>query len=180
MYKKELEKLQYPIGKFEAPKLYTRKYLEEKIEKIEHFPKILKNEVHTLSEVQLNTPYRPEGWSIRQVIHHCADSHMNCFIRIKWALTENQPVIKYYEEALWGEGIDNRTMPIEPSLQLLTGLHFRLGYVLRGLKEEELLKTFIHPEHGKIFSIQDMIGMYAWHCEHHLAQITELKKRKKW
>jgi hypothetical protein len=180
MDKKELEKLQYPIGKFETPELYTKNYLAEKIEEIEHFPKKLENEVYNLSEAQLNTPYRHEGWSIRQVIHHCADSHMNCFIRIKWALTENQPVIKYYEEALWGEGVDNRTMPIEPSLQLLSGLHFRLSYLLRNLKEEELLKTFIHPEHGKTFSIQDMIGMYAWHCHHHLAHITELKKRKKW
>jgi DinB superfamily len=180
MNKKELEKLQYPIGKFEAPEIYTENYLKEKIEEIGNFPKILENEVYNLSDDQLNTPYRPAGWSIRQVIHHCADSHMNCFIRIKWALTENQPVIKYYEESLWGEGTDNRTMPIAPSLHLLSGLHFRLVYLLRELSEEELNKTFIHPEHGKSFSIKDMIGMYAWHCNHHLAHITELKKRKKW
>ncbi|MEM0575864.1 YfiT family bacillithiol transferase [Flavobacterium polysaccharolyticum] len=180
MNKKELERLQYPIGKFKAPNQYTKDYLKEKIEEIGLFVKKLETEVSQLNEDQLETPYRPEGWTIRQVIHHCADSHMNCFIRIKWALTENKPTIKYYEEGLWGEGFDNKTMPITPTLELLKGLHFRITYLLRNLSEEELNKNFIHPEHSKTFSIKEIIGIYAWHCNHHLAHITELKKRKKW
>lgn len=177
---KEIEKLQYPIGKFKVPDQYTKTYLNEKIEEIELFVEQIKNEVSVLNDEQLNTPYRPQGWTIRQVIHHCADSHMNCFIRIKWALTENKPTIKYYEESLWGEGFDNTTMPITPTLELLKGLHFRLGYLLRNLNEEELNKTFIHPEYDKTISIKEIICTYAWHCKHHLAHITELKKRKKW
>jgi hypothetical protein len=175
-----IEHLKYPIGTFEAPEVYSEDYLLEKIAVIENFVNDLEKEVAFLDEQQLDTPYRPDGWTIRQVIHHCADSHMNCFIRIKWALTEDQPTIKYYEEGLWGEGHDNRTMPIAPTLQLLNGLHFRLGFLLRSLNETDLNKTFIHPEHGKSFSIKEIIGTYAWHCNHHLAHITELKKRKKW
>lgn len=180
MTSRELELLKYPIGKFEAPENYIANYLAEKREEIEIFPSRLQNVVANLNEEQLDTPYRPEGWTIRQVIHHCADSHLNCFIRIKWALTENQPTIKYYEEGLWGEGFDNKTMPIAPTLLLLEGLHYRLGYLLKNLNEEELNSTFIHPEHGKTFSIKEIIGLYAWHCNHHLAHIIELKKRKKW
>ena len=175
-----IEKLQYPIGKFEAPEIYTKSYLKEKIEEIEGFAEELEFEVIHLNEEQLNTSYRPEGWTIRQVIHHCADSHINCFIRIKWALTEDKPIIKYYEEDLWGELIDNTTMPIEPTLQLLKGLHFRLAYLLKSLNENDLEKAFIHPAHGKSFSIKEIIGTYAWHGNHHLAHITELKKRKSW
>lgn len=175
-----IELLKYPIGKHEAPKNYTHEYIKEKIGEIESFPIQLSKEVEYLNDKQLDTTYREEGWTIRQVIHHCADSHMNCFIRIKWALTENTPTIKYYEEKLWGEGIDNKTMPIESSIELLKGLHFRLGYLLNKLTVIELNKTFIHPEQNKTFSIKEIIGMYAWHGNHHLAQITKLKKRNAW
>lgn len=180
MSENELELLKYPIGKFNAPESYSSNYLKEKISEIELFVEKLENETKFLNDDQLDTPYRPDGWTIRQVIHHCADSHMNCFVRIKWALTENNPTIKYYEEALWGEGHDNTTMPITPSLQLLKGLHFRLGFLLKSLNENELDKSFIHPEHSTTFSIKEIIGIYAWHCNHHLAHITQLKKRKNW
>jgi hypothetical protein len=175
-----IEKLKYPIGKFEAPSKYTRAYLIEKIREIETFSENLYKTIDGLNEEQLNTPYRPEGWTIRQVVHHCADSHMNCFIRIKWALTEKEPIIKYYHEGLWGEGIDNKTMTTEPSIQLLRGLHYRLAFLLNSLNEDELNKTFIHPEHNKTFTIKEMIGMYAWHGNHHLEQIIQLKNREKW
>lgn len=174
------EKLKYPIGQFAAPSTYSHEYLIEKIKEIAVFPENLDKTISKLTEEQLNTPYRPDGWTIRQVIHHCADSHMNCFIRIKWALTEKEPVIKYYYEDLWGEGIDNKKMPIEPTIQLLKGLHYRLVYLLSSLNEEELNKTLIHPEHNKTFTIKEIIGMYAWHCNHHLEHIIQLKKRKKW
>ena len=176
----ELDKLRYPIGKFVAPVFYSDEYLSVKMDEIASFPERLKKEVFQLTNTQLDTPYRPDGWTIRQVIHHCADSHINCFIRLKWALTEDKPIIKQYLEASWGELHDNTTMPIEPSLSLLEGLHFRLVYLMRSLSEKELKKSFIHPEHSKEFKIEEIIGTYAWHGNHHLAHITELKKRKSW
>jgi hypothetical protein len=105
---------------------------------------------------------------------------MNCYIRIKWALTENNPIIKYYHEDLWSELNDSLTMPIAPSITLLEGLHFRLAYLMKSLSKIDLEKSFIHPEHGKEFKLKEIIGMYAWHGNHHLAHITELKKRNNW
>jgi hypothetical protein len=174
------DKLRYPIGKFTAPQVYTTDYLSERIQEIAQFPALLKKEVSQLSDEQLDTPYRDGGWSIRQVVHHCADSHTNCFIRIKWALTEDNPTIKFYYEDRWGGMDDNVKMPIEPTLALLEGLHFRLAYLLNSLSDSDLEKSFIHPEHNASFQIKEIIGTYAWHGLHHLAHITELKKRKGW
>lgn len=175
-----LEKLRYPIGKFIAPELYSDNYLAEKIAEITSFPERLKKEVIHLSEEQLDTPYRQDGWTIRQVIHHCAESHMNCFMRIKWALTEDNPIIKFYHENRWSEMHDNLTMPIQPTLTFLEGLHYRLAYLMKSLNVADLEKTFIHPEHNNEFKIKEIIGTYAWHGHHHLAHITELKKKKGW
>lgn len=174
------DKLRYPIGKFITPEVYTTVYLSERIQEIAEFPALLKKEVSQLSDEQLDTPYRDGGWTIRQVTHHCADSHMNCFIRLKWALTEDTPTIKFYYEDLWGEMVDNTKMPIESTLALLEGLHFRLAYLMNSLSASDLNKSFIHPEHNASFQIKEIIGTYAWHGLHHLAQITELKKRKGW
>ncbi|WP_264566563.1 YfiT family bacillithiol transferase [Flavobacterium sp. N3904] len=176
----ELEKLKYPIGKFEAPETYSTVYITDKIKEIASFPERLKKEVAHLSDEQLDTPYRQEGWTIRQVIHHCSDSHMNCYIRLKWTLTEETPVIKFYYEDRWAQLEDNLTMPIQPSLLLLEGLHYRLAYLMESFNHAELKKSFIHPEHNKEIQIQELIGTYAWHGNHHLAHITELKKRKGW
>nr|WP_315191888.1 putative metal-dependent hydrolase [uncultured Flavobacterium sp.] len=175
-----LEKLKYPIGKFTAPENYSVAYLSERIAEIESFPERLKKEVFQLTPEQLETPYREDGWTIRQVIHHCADSHMNCFIRIKWALTENKPVIKFYHEDLWAELHDNLTMPIEPTLSFLEGLHFRLAYLMKSFSESDLNRSFIHPENNKEYQLKEIIVTYAWHGNHHLAHITELKNRKGW
>jgi len=175
-----LEKLKYPIGPFTAPEKYTLIYLSEKIADIASFPERLKKEVSSLTNEQLNTQYRPDGWTIRQVIHHCADSHMNCYIRIKWALTEENPIIKFYYEDRWSELYDNTTMPIEPTLSLLDGLHFRLAYLMKNLNNKDLKKSFIHPANNKEYKIDEILGTYAWHSNHHLAHITELKKRKGW
>lgn len=174
------DQLRYPIGKFISPELYTTEYLSERIEEIAQFPAILKKEVLHLTDEQLNTPYRDGGWTIRQVVHHCADSHMNCFIRLKWTLTEDTPTIKFYFEDRWSEMADNATMPVAPSLSFLEGLHFRLAYLMKSLSESDLNKSFIHPEHNASFQIKEIIGTYAWHGLHHLAHITELKKRKGW
>nr|WP_315208866.1 putative metal-dependent hydrolase [uncultured Flavobacterium sp.] len=175
-----LEHLRYPIGKFIAPEIYSGEYINNKIAEIASFPERLKKEVLQLTEEQLETVYRQDGWTIRQVIHHCADSHMNCFIRIKWALTEENPTIKFYHEDRWAELHDNLTMPIQPTLSFLEGLHFRLEYLMNSLSNEDLEKTFIHPENNKKFKIKEIIGTYAWHGNHHLAHITELKKQKGW
>ncbi|WP_431243169.1 YfiT family bacillithiol transferase [Flavobacterium sp. P21] len=180
MEESTLEKLKYPIGKFVIPESYTTEYLNEKISELVAFPEKLKKETINLSDEQLNTPYRPGGWTIRQVIHHCAESHMNCFIRIKWTLTENNPVIKAYDEVLWSELPDNKTMPIEASLTLLTGLHSRLVYIMQNLSSDDLEKSFIHPESNLELKLKRIIGMYAWHSNHHLAHITTLKKSKNW
>ncbi|KIQ23060.1 hydrolase [Flavobacterium sp. MEB061] len=175
-----LEKLKYPIGKFIAPKTYSSDYILAKIEEIKSFPERLKKETGNLNNDQLNTPYRPGGWTVRQVIHHCAESHMNCFIRIKWTLTENNPVIKPYDENLWSALQDNLHMPIESSLNLLEGLHARLAFLMKSLSETELEKSFIHPENNSEYKIKEIIGLYAWHGNHHLAHITSLKKYKNW
>ncbi|MFV8322327.1 YfiT family bacillithiol transferase [Flavobacterium sp. LB3P21] len=175
-----LEHLRYPIGKFIAPEIYSGEYINNKIAEIASFPERLKKEVLQITEEQLETAYRQDGWTIRQVIHHCADSHMNCFIRIKWALTEENPTIKFYHEDRWAELHDNLTMPVQPTLSFLDGLHYRLAYLMNSLSNEDLEKTFIHPENNKKFKIKEIIGTYAWHGNHHLAHITELKKQKGW
>jgi hypothetical protein len=174
------ENLRYPIGKFKAPIAYTSDYLSESVQSITDFPLFLNKAVSQLNDAQLDTPYREGGWTIRQVIHHCADSHMNCFIRLKWTLTENKPTIKYYHEDRWGEMIDNTNMPIGPTLLLLEGLHYRLAYLMKNLSESDLEKSFLHPEHNTSFQIKEIIGIYAWHGLHHLAHITALIKRMGW
>ncbi len=174
------DKLRYPIGKFKTPESYTQEYLNQRIKEIEEFPELVKQETLQLNDEQLDTPYRENGWTIRQVIHHCADSHMNCFIRLKWALTENTPIIKFYHEDRWAMLEDNLKMPIEPTLTLLKGLHFRLSYLMKSLSESDLNKSFIHPEHNASFQIKEIIGTYAWHGLHHLAHIKEIKKQKGW
>ncbi|WP_264531434.1 YfiT family bacillithiol transferase [Flavobacterium sp. N502540] len=180
MNETDLEKLKYPIGKFKTPTDYTSEYISDNVAIIASFPERLKKETIHLTDEQLDTPYRPDGWTVRQVIHHCAESHMNCYIRIKWALTENNPVIKAYDEKLWSELQDNVTMPIQPTLQLLEGLHYRLAYIMRNLSPQDLNKSFIHPENNSEYLIKQIIGMYAWHSSHHLAHITNLKNSKNW
>ena len=133
-----------------------------------------------LTEAQLDTPYRPEGWTIRQVIHHCADSHMNALTRLKLTLTEDQPVIKPYFQDRWVELHDTKNMPIQPSLKMIEGIHARWAVLLNNLTDQELEKSFIHPEYGKTIKIIENIGNYAWHSNHHLAHITETKKRNNW
>lgn len=172
--------LRFPIGEFEIPSVITSKQIEDWINDIAVFPQHLSESVKDLSNDQLDTAYRPNGWTIRQVVHHCADSHMNSLIRFKLALTENNPTIKPYDEAQWAELSDSKTSPIQPSLQIINGLHERWVILLKSLTEGDLTKVFTHPEHRKTFSIAETIGLYAWHGRHHLAHITTLKQRKNW
>lgn len=176
-----MEQLKYPIGHFVQPENITREHMDRWINEISTFPERLKSAVENLSDTQLDTAYRPEGWTIRQVVHHCADSHANSIIRFKLALTEDAPTIKPYYEDRWAELEDSRTMPVESSLWMLHGIHARWTVLLRGLSDEQLCRTFIHPEHGKVFRVDEKnIGVYAWHGNHHLAQITGLKERMGW
>lgn len=175
-----LQQLKYPIGHFEKTEHITRGHIARWIDEISTFPDRLKFAVENLSDAQLDTPYRPEGWTVRQVVHHCADSHANSIIRFKLALTEDTPVIKPYFEDRWAELEDSRTMPIESALYMLQGIHKRWTVLLRSLTEEQLSRTFIHPEQGKSFRLDENIGVYAWHGNHHLAHITGLKEREGW
>jgi hypothetical protein len=176
----DIEKLKFPIGKFDKPTTITKDILEKWMFDISTFPERLSNEVIHLTDKQLDTQYRPDGWTIRQVIHHCADSHMNSLIRLKLALTEEDPTIKPYYEARWAELPDTKRMPIRPSLRMLEGIHERWTVLLRNLNDEHYKRIFIHPEHGQTFRVDENIGVYAWHCNHHLAHITQTKKRHNW
>lgn len=174
-------KERYPVGEFEKPTEITGQCLSEWIWEIELFPGKLKQEVETLNGQQLNINYREGGWTIRQLVHHCADSHSNALIRFKLALTEKEPVIKPYFEARWAELPDSREIPVNVSLQILEGLHTRWVYLLRKLTVADWRKFYFHPEfEDKKFMLDEATGLYAWHCRHHLAHITNLKKSKGW
>ena len=175
-----LEQLKYPIGKYQAPQPITQEHLTSYIQDIESFPARLRKAVDHLSDEQLDTPYRDGGWTVRQVVHHSADSHMNGLIRMKLALTEEQPTIKPYLEARWAELPDTKSLPIDVSLKMLEGIHYRWAFLLKNLNQEQWQRTFLHPEHGKVFRLDENTGMYAWHSNHHLAHITSLLSRKEW
>ncbi len=172
--------LRYPIGEYQKPEVITDKILNDYISVIENFPSRLRTETDHLSDVQLDTEYRPEGWTIRQVVNHCADSHMNSLIRFKLALTEDEPTIRQYFEDRWAELADSKSISIEPALKMLEGIHQRWTVLLRSLLKEQFSKIFIHPEHGKKFRLDENTGIYAWHCDHHLSHITSLKKKMNW
>jgi hypothetical protein len=175
-----LDELKYPIGRFERPTEITDALLNEWIAAIATFPVRLTNEVAHLSDEQLDTPYRPDGWTLRQVVHHCADSHMNSLMRLKLALTEDQPTIKPYFEDRWAALLDSKMMPITASLQMIEGIHARWVELLTHLTDAQKERTFLHPETGRIIRVDENIGIYAWHCNHHLAHITATKKRNHW
>lgn len=176
----DIEKLKYPIGTFKKPDVISQTTHFSWIDDIQSFPNKLIKETTLLTNEQLDTPYRPDGWTIRQVVHHCADSHMNSFVRFKLALTEDNPTIKPYYEDRWAELVDSKHFDITPSIQIIKGVHTRWVHLLQSLNSAELEKTFIHPEHGKQFVLNEYIGFYAWHCNHHLAHITTLKKGMGW
>ena len=168
--------LRFPIGVFKKPEKITDVILEEWIAVISTFPSELSSEIHLLSNTELDTPYRPDGWTIRQVVHHFADSHMNSYIRIKLALTEDQPIIKPYFEERWAELPDSKHLSVLPSLKIIEGVHERWVVLLKSLTDDQFKMMFIHPEHGKTFSLDEVTGFYAWHCRHHLAHIFQAKK----
>tara|TARA_R110002051_G_scaffold303595_1_gene372533 strand:+ start:608 stop:1150 length:543 start_codon:yes stop_codon:yes gene_type:complete len=175
-----IEKLQYPIGTFTCPEIITEEHVENWIKDLESLPILLTDTVQKLSEEQLETPYRPGGWTVRQLVHHIADSHHHSYTRFKWALTENAPVIKAYEEKNWSVLFDAKTAPIELSLNYLNALHAKLVYLLKGLSVSDLKKKYIHPDGAIEVTIAENMGKYAWHGNHHLAHIKGLVERSGW
>ncbi len=173
-----MENVRYPIGKFEMVDDIRDDVLEKWIRDIELLPRTLQEVTKNLTEEQLRTPYRSGGWTIKQVIHHLADSHMNAYIRLKLALTEDSPVVKTYDENKWSVQKDYE-MSIQSSFAIIDGTHSRWCYLLRHLSSSDFNKTFHHPDLGKT-TILSNVGMYAWHGRHHLAHITNLLKQKGW
>ncbi|MGH9497245.1 MAG: YfiT family bacillithiol transferase [Candidatus Sulfotelmatobacter sp.] len=174
-----MQDLSYPIGKFHFDGTLTDEQKKVMIGEIAETPAKLRSAVKGLSEARLDTPYRPGGWTVRQVTHHVPDSHMNAYVRFKLALTENEPAIKAYEQQLWAELADTKETPIEVSLALLDSLHNRWVRLLRSIKPEEWKRTFRHPELGMV-SLERNVALYAWHGKHHVAHITELRKQMSW
>lgn len=171
--------LRYPIGKFHYDGPTNDKQTKQFIDEIARTPEDLKWAVNGLSPVQLDTPYRPGGWTVRQVVHHLPDSHMNSYVRFKLALTEDEPTIKPYAEDRWAELADTKATPLEISLTLLESLHARWVALLRSLAPEQWKRNFRHPELGQM-SLEKTLSLYAWHGRHHVAHITALRERNGW
>lgn len=171
--------LRFPIGKFHYAGEPSDAQRNSLIDDIAETPRNFRSAVHGLSEVQLNTPYRPEGWTVRQVIHHLPDSHVNSYVRFKLALTEDEPTIKTYAEDRWAELPDSKSTPIEVSLTLLDSLHDRWVRLLRSLTPDQWKRSFRHPDLGPM-SLEKALALYSWHGRHHVAHITELRKRMAW
>ena len=169
----------YPIGKYTPPKDVTAEMRTKAIAEIATAPAGVRAGVRGLTEAQLDTPYREGGWTVRQVVHHLPDSHMNAYIRWRFALTEAEPTIKPYDEGAWANLEDAAHAPVEVSLKLLESLHERWVRLLRSLSAEDFAKTFRHPEYG-VKTLDWMLFLYAWHGRHHTAHITELRNGKGW
>jgi len=170
--------LRYPIGEFTSPDPMTRDQVAAWIDDIAALPADLRRTVSPLTDGQLDTPYRPGGWTVRQVVHHLPDSHMNSLVRFKWALTEDRPVIKAYDEKGWA-GLPDARSPIGPSLDLLDALHRRWTDLLGNLSWAQLEREFVHPESGSV-ALAVSVGAYAWHGRHHLAHVERLIEREGW
>jgi len=171
--------LRYPIGDFSRPAAIGAADRRGAIAVLAALPGELRSAVSGLSEAQLDTPYRDGGWTVRQLVHHVADSHINSYVRIRLALTEDWPTIKPYDEARWAELADARTLPVEVSLSLLEALHRRLVVLLQSLSEADWERGYIHPEHGRE-KLATVALLYSWHSKHHTAHVTELGKRMGW
>lgn len=169
----------YPVGRFDFEAGVSDYELPRLIDQIADLPSRLRAAVEGLSDGQLDTPYREGGWTVRQVVHHVPDSHMNAYVRMRLALTEDEPTIRPYEEARWAELPDARTGPVEISLALLEGLHHRWVLLMRSLDPADFDRSLRHPELG-VMRLDTLVGMYAWHGRHHLAHVTGVRERMGW
>ena len=174
-----MDSIIYPIGKYiEQP--FSEEQLRERLLDIRFMPQSLELTISNLDEYQLNTSYREGGWTIKQIVHHLADSHMNAYIRCKLALTEDNPIIKPYDQDLWAEMDDSKNLPVNISTTLLHSLHLRWHEMLLNLNEDQWNRTVMHPEYKKQMSLWYILGLYAWHGKHHIAQIQSLRERMNW
>ena len=173
------EHLRYPIGRFVEPERWSMDVVGEWIDQIARLPHAVRELVERIDEDRLDTPYRPGGWTVRQVVHHLPDSHLNAYVRFKWALTEDEPRIKPYDEVRWAELDDSRLTPVATSLDLLDALHRRWATLLRSLGREELDRRFVHPESGAQ-TLATTVAAYDWHGRHHLSHIERLAEREHW
>lgn len=177
MTESELYRLRFPIGPFKKPSIITQEHIDSWINDIRLLPQELRKCASALSSDELNITYRPKGWNTKQIIHHLADSHMNSWIRFKLALTEDTPSIRPYAEDIWAEQTDYQHTPIQLSLDLLTALHARWALLLESLSNNDLKRKFHHPESNQYFTLDENIGIYAWHGKHHLAHIQLILDR---
>ena len=176
----DIERLKYPIGKYERPTIVTEAHRNAWMKDLAAAPGALTSTVKDLTDAQLDTPYREGGWTVRQVVHHVPDSHMNAYIRFKWTLTEEMPTIKAYFEDRWAKLEDANVAPVEVSLSLLDALHKRWVLLLKSMKSDDFKRIYIHPQYGREFSLEEVLGLYAWHGKHHRAHIEALKQRMGW
>lgn len=174
----DLETLRYPIGRFRIDGESSAEKRAAWIAAIEDLPRRLAEAVSGLDDARLDTPYRPGGWTVRQLVHHVADSHMNAYVRLKLALTEQAPAIKGYDEKLWAELPDSR-LDVEISLALIDALHARWSVLLRSMKDETFRRQWLHPEHGAR-DLDFLVQLYAWHSRHHVAHVRALRERLDW
>jgi len=170
----------FPIGKYHEPATVTPAQRAAWMDDVAGTPAAMRAAVSGLSPAQLDTPYRDSGWTLRQVVHHVPDSHMNAYMRFKLALTEDVPVIKPYDQARWAELPDSAATPIETSLALLDALHARWVRLMRAMSPADFARSFRHPEYDRIFTLDSTLGLYAWHGRHHVAHITALRERNGW
>jgi uncharacterized damage-inducible protein DinB len=180
MTQTNLQALKYPIGEYSPKEKYSADDLKWYINTIELFPAKIKQVVKGLSDEQLDTQYRDGGWTIRQVVHHVVDSHINSYTRFKLALTEDNPAIRPYDEAVWAELPEAKTGPVELSVPLLDALHRRWVVMLKNIPARQFERKLYHPGSKMEMTIASLLHLYAWHCDHHLAHITNLKKKKSW
>ncbi|TKC00943.1 YfiT family bacillithiol transferase [Pedobacter cryophilus] len=173
----DLEKLKYPIGKCLPLNHYTDEENKRFISTIKLFPSLLKEEVLALSPADLEKPYRPGGWTVKQVIHHLADSHMNAILRFKLTLTEENPTIKPYNEAAFAK-LKDYELPVEASLRILDGIHLHWVFILEALQPKDFERTYFHPQHQLSFNLYQALATYDWHCKHHFAHIQLVSKNK--
>ena len=172
--------LRFPVGKFVRPESLTPEQRQAAIRTLAEAPAKLRAALKGLSEKQLDTPYRPDGWTVRQVVHHLADSHMNALVRLKLGLTEEMPTIKPYDEAKWAELDDGKSKLVEESARLIEALHARWVYLLERMKPEQFSRKINHPEWKQPMTLDTLTALYEWHSRHHVAHITELRKREGW
>ena len=175
-----LEHLRYPIGRYQKPETLTPELMQDWINVLDVLPSWMDAYIENLDENQLQVPYREGGWTIQQVVHHVADSHMNAYIRLKVGLTEDNPTVKPYDENAWAELEDVKRVPVNISVTMLHTIHRRMVTVLRHMKAADWERTYFHPQHQRSFPLWEMVALYAWHSRHHTEHIRQLRQRMNW